>query len=79
MYFVYILQSSQDKSYYVGHTQDLKVRLKRHNNGRVRSTKSRLPWRLIYQEEYKTKQKAYRRELQVKRYKGGQAFKKLLM
>ena len=78
MYLVYILQSLKDKSYYIGHAQDLKVRLKRHNSGRVRSTKSQLPWMLVYQEEYQTKQEAYRRELQIKRYKGGEAFKKLL-
>ncbi|OGY46728.1 MAG: endonuclease [Candidatus Buchananbacteria bacterium RIFCSPLOWO2_01_FULL_46_12] len=78
MYFVYILQSLKDKSYYVGHTENLKVRFKRHNSSQVRSTKSRLPWQIVYQEQYQTKQEAYRRELQIKSYKGGEAFKKLL-
>ena len=78
MHFVYILQSLRDKNYYIGHAEDLKIRLKRHNSGRVRSTKSRLPWQLIYQEQYQTKQEAYRRELQIKSYKGGEAFKKLI-
>lgn len=78
MYFVYILQSLKDKTYYIGHAADLIVRLKRHNKGRVRLTRNKSPWRLIYKEEYITKQEAYRRELQIKSYKSGEAFKKLI-
>lgn len=33
MFFVYILQSEHDQSYYKGFTEDLLLRLKRHNNG----------------------------------------------
>ena len=64
--------------YYIGHTKNLDKRLKRHNNGLVRATKSGRPWKVIYVEEYKTKQEAYRRELQIKSYKGGEAFKRLI-
>ncbi|MBU2578594.1 GIY-YIG nuclease family protein, partial [Patescibacteria group bacterium] len=50
--FVYILKN-KEKKYYVGITKLLpSVRLERHNNGDVYSTKFGSPWQLIYFEEY---------------------------
>ena len=77
-YIVYILYSVSIKQYYIGHTGNLEQRLKRHNAGLVRSTKPGVPWKFIYQEKYLTKQEAYKRELRIKSYKGGEAFKKLI-
>jgi putative endonuclease len=77
MYLVYILQSNKSKKYYVGHTKDLNVRIERHNKGLVRSTKSSIPWKVVYVEEYSSRIEAYKRELQIKKYKGGEAFKRL--
>ena len=78
MYKAYILQSEKSGKYYIGHTQDLENRLKRHNDGRVRSTKEHRPWKVIYTESFNTKEEVYRRELKIKSYKGGEAFKKLI-
>lgn len=78
MYFVYILQSILHGRYYVGHTGNIDDRLIRHNEGRVRSTKNYKPWKIVYAEKYKTKGEAYKRELEIKSYKGGIKFKKLL-
>ena len=39
MYVVYILQSEKDNSFYVGSTQDIDMRLERHNSGGSRYTK----------------------------------------
>ena len=36
------------------------------------------PWVIVYKESFETKTEARKRENQIKRYKGGQAFKKLL-
>jgi putative endonuclease len=47
MYYVYLLQSLKDNKYYIGYTKDIKERVQRHNNGEVKSTKSRRPLRLI--------------------------------
>ena len=41
-YYVYILQSEKDGTYYIGSTQDLDERLKRHNEGRSKYTKTKL-------------------------------------
>ena len=78
MYNVYILKSEKFNRYYIGHTVDLDKRIKRHNGGQVRSTKPYKPWLVIYIEEYKTKQDSYRREMQIKSYNSGDAFKKLI-
>ena len=79
MYKVYILKSLQNlKKYYIGHTHDLKNRLERHNKGLVRSTKAYGPWDIIYTENFDTKNDAYKRELQIKSYKGGEALKRLI-
>lgn len=78
MFTVYILKSKKNQRYYIGHTNDLIDRLKRHNNGRVTSTKYAIPWEVIYQEFAETKAEAALREMEIKNYKGGIKFKKLL-
>ena len=50
-YFVYILQSEMDESYYVGSCADFSERLRRHNEGRSLYTKAKRPWKLVYSEE----------------------------
>ena len=64
--------------YYTGHTENLKQRIKEHNSGKTKSIKYYIPFQLIYSEQYNSKQEAYKRERQIKKYKGGEAFKKLI-
>ena len=79
MYNVYILESLQKRNkYYIGHTCNLVNRLGRHNRGLVKSTKSARPWKIVYSETFDTKSFAYKRELKIKSYKGGEAFKRLI-
>lgn len=78
MWHVYILQSEKDGGYYVGCSNDHKRRLKEHNNGHNESIKNRKPWKVVREEVFENQQSAYAREKQIKSYKGGNAFKKLL-
>lgn len=78
MYTVYILQSELKGIYYTGHTKDIQERLQRHNNGRVKSTKHGVPWKIVHLEKYQTKAEASKRELEIKSYKSGIKFKKLV-
>lgn len=48
MFYVYYLRSKNYNQNYIGYTEDLKLRLKRHNNGLVQSTKPYRPWELIF-------------------------------
>jgi putative endonuclease len=77
-YVVYILQSEMNGRYYIGHTSDIEERIQSHNNGKVRSTKAYRPWKIVYSEPYASKQEAYCREIKIKSYKHGEAFKKLI-
>ncbi len=78
MYVVYILKSLKKDWYYIGYTSDKITRLKYHNGGKVRSTRPYIPFVVVYSEEFKTKSGAFKREQQIKRYRHGEAFKKLL-
>jgi putative endonuclease len=68
MYYVYILRCA-DASFYVGSAQDLRARLKAHNNGRGASyTFKHRPVRLIYYESFDSEGNAVTRERQLKRW-----------
>ena len=78
MYIVYIIQSQKTGRYYIGVTTDIKKRLDSHNRGANKSTCNRGPWKLVYKEEFNDKSRAWYREKQIKKFKGGEAFKKLV-
>jgi putative endonuclease len=65
-YWVYILQSDRDGSFYIGYAADLAERLRRHNEGRSSYSKAKIPWRAVYQEEYLTRSEAMKRERELK-------------
>ena len=78
MFYVYILQSLKDKKLYIGYSSDLKRRLKEHKTGGSKSTKSRLPFRLIYYEAHFSPKDARRREKYFKTDKGKSTLKQML-
>ena len=66
MQCTYIVEC-RDGTLYTGWTTDLEKRIKAHNEGKgAKYTKNRAPVRLVYYEEYKTKQEALRREYAIK-------------
>ena len=78
MFYVYIIKSQNTGKYYTGITSDLLKRIKHHNSGANRSTKGRGPWVIVYSEKFEDKKSAWYREKQIKKYKSGTAFKKLV-
>ncbi len=78
MHYVYIIRSVKDGKYYIGETSDVITRLNYHNSGKQQSTKNRIPFELVLSEEYMTREEALRREKQIKSWKGGEAFKRLI-
>ena len=67
-HYVYVLHCADD-SLYVGETADLEARERDHNEGCGGSyTARRRPVRVIYAEEYRSKQDALKRERQIKRW-----------
>ena len=77
-HYVYILQSLRDGKYYIVETANVESRLSFHNAGKQRSTKHRIPFRLIFSENFQNREEALIREKQIKSWKGGKAFKALI-
>ena len=77
-HYVYILRSLKDCKYYIGETSDVESRLHFHNAGLQRSTKSRRPFEIVLVEAYNDGTLALRREKEIKSWKGGIKFKKLI-
>ena len=63
---VYVLESEKDGDLYVGYTMDIQRRVQEHNDGQVRSTKGRVPMKLIYWEGCINRKDATRREKYLK-------------
>jgi len=78
MYSVYIIYNVVTKKFYVGFTSNIEDRIKHHNSGATRSTRGKGYWEVVYQEHFEEKRDAWLREKQIKKYKGGNAFKKLI-
>jgi putative endonuclease len=66
MFTVYILYSKSRDQYYIGQTEDITRRLAQHNAGYSKTTKSGIPWELLYSEEYQSRAEAFRREQELK-------------
>lgn len=66
MFYTYVLLSEKDNKFYIGWTDNLKQRLRKHNLGLVQSTKDRTPLNLVYYEACLDKEKSIAREKQLK-------------
>ncbi|TSC89122.1 MAG: excinuclease abc c subunit domain protein [Parcubacteria group bacterium Gr01-1014_3] len=77
MFYCYILKSRQSNKYYVGSTKDLNERLKLHNSGLVKSTKSAIPWVVVHSEKFESLSAARSRELKIKSWKSRLAIERL--
>ena len=69
MYFVYMLATRKLDKFisYVGYTNNLKRRLKAHNNGKGAKFTRGNKWKLIYYEIFSNKKNALKREYSLKK------------
>ncbi|SHG45440.1 putative endonuclease [Flavobacterium segetis] len=65
-YYVYLLVSLMDNSWYIGYTSNLDERIIQHNSGRTITTSKKMPWEILYYEVSFTKQDAIAREKYLK-------------
>ncbi len=80
MFSVYVLENQNDKSWYIGQTDNLKRRVGEHNSkqgGRTTKIKEGY-WKLIYAEAYLDKRDAIGREKFLKGGSGRTYLKKQL-
>ena len=66
-HYVYIIESVQDGTFYKGYSQDPLKRLQQHNQGESKYTFGKMPWKLVYVEECRTKAEALIRERNLKK------------
>ena len=79
-FFVYVAHNSVFNKIYIGQTNDLDKRIMEHNEkfGNHYTSKFSGNWKLIYKEEFKTRQEAIKREKQLKSYKGREFVKQFI-
>ena len=78
MYFVYILQSESNQHYYIGQTQDLELRLIKHNSNGNTSTRNKGPWKIVYSKSYETRAEAIKEESRIKKQKSRKYIESLI-
>jgi putative endonuclease len=78
MYYIYIIRSKRDSKFYTGLAKNVSRRLQEHNSGRVKTTKGRRPFVLIYTEELKTLAESRAREKFFKTGEGREFRDKIL-
>ena len=78
MFYVYVIRSEKDGSYYKGHCSDLPKRIKEHNSGYTKSIKNKIPFKLIYSEEFNLREEAVKREKYLKSAAGRRFLKQKL-
>lgn len=66
MFYVYLLKSDKTDRFYIGYTDNLEIRLAKHNQGEVKSTSPFRPWRIVYYEAYQSEEDAVDREKALK-------------
>jgi len=78
MFFVYVLKSEKDGRLYKGMTQNIENWLQEHNSGKMKSTKGYRPWALVYNKEFRTRNKAREFEKYLKSGEGRELIKDIL-
>jgi putative endonuclease len=77
-YYVYILKSQKNGSYYVGSSDNPKKRLLGHNLGRSIYTKRNLPYKLVFTQEVESLSKARLVETEIKKWKRKDFIEKII-
>ena len=65
-FYVYVLKSQKDGMFYTGYTNNINNRVSEHNSGKVKSTKHRKPFLLVYWEGCLNQKDATSREKYLK-------------
>jgi putative endonuclease len=78
-FFVYILQSLKDFSFYIGQCNDLDRRMSKHFDGFSKYTATKRTWRLVYFEILSSRSDAIKREKQIKGWKNPARYRALIL
>ncbi|WP_298326943.1 GIY-YIG nuclease family protein [Dokdonia sp. Asnod1-B02] len=76
-FYIYILFSSSLNRYYIGSTNDVEERLKKHLSSNKGFTSKAKDWEVKYTESFETRSEAVQREMQIKKWKSRIMIEKL--
>ncbi|MEN8122669.1 MAG: GIY-YIG nuclease family protein [Bacteroidota bacterium] len=77
-HYFYILFSKQLDKFYIGHTNNIEERLRKHNSNHKGFTGKANDWEIVYSEEFDTKSGAYARERNIKNWKSRSRIEELI-
>lgn len=66
LFYVYILYAEKFDKFYVGQTNNISDRLKRHNSGTEKATKPFIPWKIFWVTSKETRSDAMNLEKKLK-------------
>jgi putative endonuclease len=77
--YLYILKSEKLDRYYIGSSDNPERRLTtQHNKGFVKSTKTGVPWKIVFKQKYNTLKLARKIEYKLKNYKSRKIIEKII-
>ncbi len=77
-YYTYILYSEILDKYYIGHTNNLSERLRKHLSLHKGFTGQAKDWKIVFRKEFSTKTDAYALERKIKSWKSKAKIKQLI-
>ena len=78
MFYVYIIYSQSIDKYYIGQTDNIQIRLLKHNSFHKGFTSQAVDWVVKYFEEFHSRTDALKREKQIKAWKNRKLIEKLI-
>jgi len=78
MFCTYILYSESADKYYVGSTNDINSRLKKHNNKNKGYTNRSSDWKIVYKKDFVNRTDAIMFEKEIKSWKSRTMIQKLI-
>ncbi|OGU54594.1 MAG: excinuclease ABC subunit C [Ignavibacteria bacterium RBG_13_36_8] len=78
-YYLYVLKSESSDIYYVGISNDVNRRVRFHNSVEKGYTSRYRPWRLVYHQEFPTKQDAQKAEKKLKAWKSKRIVERVIL
>ena len=76
--YAYVLKSETTSNFYKGHTSNIESRLRQHNQGKTKSTRYGVPWKVVYYETFESRVDAIKRERYFKTAAGRRWLKEKL-
>ncbi len=66
MFYTYILRSVRTHRFYSGQCNNFENRLREHNTGESKATRSGIPWEIIFVKEFPKRAEAMQEEKKIK-------------